>query len=89
MPRTTLTLEPDVARLIEEAMHSRRTTFKAVVNDAIRRGLQGTVTMDRGPEYRVRPHHARLKAGVDGGRLNALADELADDELLAKLADTE
>lgn len=36
--RTPLTLDPDVARMIEEEVHRRRKPFKAVVNEAIRRG---------------------------------------------------
>jgi hypothetical protein len=37
--RTTLTLDPDVAQLLEEEAHRRRLPWKQVVNDAIRRGL--------------------------------------------------
>lgn len=39
MARTTLTLDPDVVRLIEEEVHRLRKPFKHVVNDALRRGL--------------------------------------------------
>ena len=38
--RTTLTLEPDVASLLEEIRKRRGTTFKQVVNDALRMGLR-------------------------------------------------
>jgi hypothetical protein len=38
--RTTLTLEPDVVDLIEQARHKRRGTFKQIVNDALREGLR-------------------------------------------------
>ena len=37
--RTTLTLDPDVARMIEEEVHRLRKPLKQVVNDALRRGL--------------------------------------------------
>jgi len=37
--RTTLTLDDDVARLLERAQKSRKASFKAVVNDALRQGL--------------------------------------------------
>jgi len=37
--RTTLALDPDVARLLEEEAHRQRKPFRQVVNEAIRRGL--------------------------------------------------
>ena len=38
-----MTLEPDVENLIRREMHERRASFKQVVNDALRRGLQASV----------------------------------------------
>ena len=75
--RTTLTLDPDVVRLIEEEMHRVRRPLKQVVNDALRRGLTSATRAPR-KRYRVRPHVARLLPGLERGRLNALADELED-----------
>ena len=81
--RTTLTLDPDVTRLLADEVHRVRKPFKQVVNDALRRGL--TSAAGRRPKpYRVRPHAARLQPGIDPGRLNALADEHEDDAILAK-----
>lgn len=37
--RTILTLDDDVAALIEEQRRKRRTTFKQIVNEALRAGL--------------------------------------------------
>jgi hypothetical protein len=37
--RTTLTLDDDVARLLEDAVHRQRRPMKQVVNDALRQGL--------------------------------------------------
>jgi len=37
--RTTLTLDPDVARMLTDEAHRLRKPFKQVVNDALRRGL--------------------------------------------------
>jgi hypothetical protein len=73
--RTTLTLEPDVARLIEEAAHRERKTVKQVVNEALRRGLapRGRKPRER---YMVRPHKTALMPGIDPGSFNRLADEL-------------
>ena len=39
--RTTLTLDPDVAVLIEEARDKTKRPLKEIVNEALRRGLTG------------------------------------------------
>lgn len=83
--RTTLTLDPDVVRLLEDEVHRTRKPFKQVVNDAIRRGLAPTVKATVVPPYRVKPHIAKLAAGIDPDRMNALADELEDAAILAKM----
>jgi len=83
--RTTLTLEPDVARLIEEEAHRKRKTIKAVVNDAIRKGLSSDGSRPRTGRYRVRPHVTKLRPGIDPASFNQLADELEDEAILAKV----
>jgi len=75
--RTTLTLEPDVARMIDDEVHRVRKPFKQVVNDGLRRGLAAPGGTKPKP-YRVQPHVARLLPRVDPARLNALADEVED-----------
>lgn len=37
--RTTVTLEPDVAAKLKELAHKRRASFKATLNDVLRKGL--------------------------------------------------
>lgn len=79
--RTTITLDADVARLISDAQHRERKTFKQVVNEAVRRGLSAP-----GPAattYSVRVHHSGVRPGIDVTALNRLADELEDDALVA------
>ena len=81
--RTTLTLDPDVARLLKEEAHRRRIPFRDVVNEAIRRGLAP------GPgrpvkRYRVKPHRTTLRPGIDASAFNSLADELEDEAVTAK-----
>jgi hypothetical protein len=74
--RTTLTLDPEVARLISEEVHRVHKPFKQVVNDAIRRGLAPGPARAASGRYRVRPHEAKLRPGVDVAHLNALVDEM-------------
>jgi len=82
--RTTLTLDPDVVQLLKDAEARQRRSFKAVVNDAIRRGLAPqTSVRDAGP-YRVRPHETALRSGIDVAGFNRLADELEDEAVVDK-----
>jgi hypothetical protein len=74
--RTTLTLDPDVSRMLEEEVHRVQKPFKQVVNDAIRRGLAPGHARAVPGRYRVRPHEAALRPGVDAAHLNALVDEI-------------
>lgn len=83
--RTTVTLEPDVARLIEEAMRRRRQSFKQVINDAIRRGLLPGHAREKPAPYRVTPHQAKLRPGYDPRGFNKLADALEDELVLGRL----
>ena len=83
--RTTLTLDPDVARLIEEEVHRQRRPFKQIINDALRRGLAGQGRRRGTGAYRLPPHHASLRSGLNPAGLNRLADELEHDESVAKL----
>jgi hypothetical protein len=81
--RTTLTLDPDVARMIDEEVHRVRKPLKQVVNDALRRGLTSAGGKSLKP-FRVRPHVALLLPGVDRFRLNALADESEDAAVVSR-----
>lgn len=80
MVRTTVTIDDDIARLIDDVQHRERKSFKQVVNDALRRGLAAAPEVS---PYRVRPHHAGPRPGVDVTALNRLADELEDDTTIA------
>jgi hypothetical protein len=82
--RTTLTLEPDVARLLKEEAHRQRKPFKQVVNEAIRRGLAPALTTGSEGRFRVHPHKTTLRPGIDAGSLNRLVDELEDEAVMAK-----
>ncbi len=59
--RTTLTLEPDVATQLERLRRSRKTTLKALVNEALRAGLQQLAA----PPVRRKPYRT---PGVSVGR---------------------
>jgi hypothetical protein len=75
--RTTVTLDADVFRSLRDEAHRSSRPFKAVLNDAVRRGLSPARPGPR-RRYRVKVHAAKLAPGVDPLRLNQLADELED-----------
>jgi len=76
--RTTLTLDPDVAQKLKARTLEEKTTFKQVVNEAIRRGLK-TPARARKP-YRVTSYSMGLRPGIDPDKLNQLAGELVAEE---------
>lgn len=76
--RSTITLEPDVRKLIEQSMQVNKRSFKDTVNEAIRRGLV--------PHARARTRIEvpslvlGLLPGIDPQRLNATLDEALDED---------
>jgi hypothetical protein len=83
--RTTLTLDDDVARLIEEEAHRRKKPIKQVVNEALRRGLSTPRSPPKRRRFRVKPHATTLKPGIDSGAFNRLVDELEDEAVVEKM----
>lgn len=79
--RTTVTLDPDVAALVRQLMRERGLSFKAAVNEAIRRGLDDQATAE---PFRQRAF-AMGRERVDVTRALELAGRLEDDEVARKL----
>lgn len=75
--RTTLTLDDDLAARLRELAHRRGMSFRAVLNEVLRRGLTvpaGTARTRR--PFRVRTFRSAFRPGVDPLRLNQLVDDL-------------
>jgi hypothetical protein len=79
--RTTVTLDPDVQRLLEEAQHRGKRPFKQVLNDAVRAGLSRPTA--RAPAFK-QPVFSLGRAKVDLSKAGALAADLEDAEIAAK-----
>lgn len=80
--RSTITLEPDVQRLIERTMRRSKKGFKETVNAAIRSGLSDSKR--RAADVEVPTFRLGLMPGLDPQRLNAaLDDALSDDAATA------
>ncbi|MBI5490497.1 MAG: ribbon-helix-helix protein, CopG family [Deltaproteobacteria bacterium] len=61
--RTTLTIDPDVASRIEELRRERGVKLKAIVNEALRAGLERMTPRGRPRRrtYRIRPWSGGLR----------------------------
>lgn len=81
--RTTLTIDPEIAERLQEEVALGKRSLKAIVNEALRRGL-GLEEVKRAGPYRVQAHSSRFLPGVDPASLNQLADELEAAEFLSK-----
>ena len=78
--RTTVTLDPDVQRLLKDAEHRSGRPFKQILNDAVRAGLgRGAV---KAPTFR-QPVFSLGRSKVDLTKANALAGELEDQAIAA------
>jgi hypothetical protein len=80
--RTTVTLEPDVRKLLKDAAHRKGLPFKQVLNDAVRAGLGPAGT--RAPAFKQRVFSLG-RAKVDLTKAGALAADLEDAETAAKV----
>lgn len=73
--RTTLTLEDDVVSRLRESARQTGRPFKAVVNDAIRAGLDSSTDRKRGP-FRIRSRPMGLRAGIELDDIAGLLDRI-------------
>lgn len=86
--RTTLTLDADVAKKIENERRRSRRSLKEIVNDALRIGLASTALAQApAPRFRVRARSCGFRPGVDPERLNQLIDQLEAEDLVSEAAE--
>ncbi|MFN9196341.1 MAG: antitoxin [Pseudomonadota bacterium] len=83
--RTTVTLDPDVQVLLRRAMRQRDKSFKQALNDAVRSGLGGAAPARGGAERYDFPVFRMGRPLVDLTQATALAAELEDQELAARM----
>lgn len=74
--RTTVTLDPEVERLLKKAMQLRGQSFKQVLNQALLKGLADVAGDQHEPPFEVPARPMQLRAGLDPARLNTMTDEL-------------
>ncbi|MYD93191.1 MAG: DUF2191 domain-containing protein [Chloroflexi bacterium] len=84
--RTTLTIEDGIARQLKDIAHRSRRSFKAVVNETLRAGLQGDRITASARPYRVEPVALGGVVGLhDLDQGLRIADQLEDQELARKV----
>lgn len=84
--RTTLTLDDDLADALSRTARLSGRSFKAVVNETIRRGLARGDQPAAAPikPFVVEPQACGLMAGIDPLRLNQLVDQIELEAFLLK-----
>ncbi len=80
--RTTVTLDRDVERMLREAMHSSRRSFKETLNATLRAGLTGKRAPAKRAPFVVKARPMGLRQGIDPTSFNKLADELEVDAVV-------
>ena len=80
--RTTLTLDDDLAGLLQERARQLGLPFKVLVNRTLRAGLGSVARRPQQPPKTL-PHSYGFRPGVDLDKLNQLADELEVDAFVA------
>jgi plasmid stability protein len=84
--RTTLTIDDELARLLKQRAADSGRPFKAVVNEALRAGLEQSLTTPARRPYQVEPAALGRTAGnIDFDKALQLAGQLEDEELARKL----
>lgn len=83
--RTILTMEPDVERLVLQAMRRTGRSMTIVINEALRLGLGARRPRARMPRFTVEPHDFGFNPGIDTDRLNQLVDKLEAEEASRRL----
>jgi hypothetical protein len=81
--RTTVTLDPDVERLLKEEAHRTRQSFKEVLNNAVRQGLRSSGPRKRQKSFPIKARPMGLRTGIDPARLTEVADDLEVEAFLA------
>jgi hypothetical protein len=74
--RTTVTLDKDVERMLREAMHRERQSFKKILNAAVRTSLSKKLNRGKGVRFIVKARPMSLRTAIDPASFNKLTDAL-------------
>ena len=74
--RTTVTLDPDVEKLIRDKMHRSRQSFKMTLNDAIRNALGKSKLPSTQTKFVVASRPMGMLPGIDPADLSDLDTDI-------------
>lgn len=74
--RTTVTIDPDVEVLLQQATQSSRQSFKKTLNDGLRRGLAHLAPDSAVEPFVVEARPMGLRPGIDPARLHEVANDI-------------
>lgn len=74
--RTTVTLDPDVARQLEKEMRRTGKGLKAAINDALRRAFTAPRSAATLPKFVVKARPLGLRPGLDLDNIGELLDQV-------------
>lgn len=80
--RTTLTIDDDLYARVEQRARREQVSPREVIEALLRRGLDAPA---RAANYTQPVHASALQPGIDPRRLHQLADDLADEDVAARL----
>jgi hypothetical protein len=83
--RTTLTVEDHLAAKLKEAARKQNRSFKEIINEALRRGLEAAEESRKVRRFRVKPMSMGAKPGIDYDKINQLLDEMEGEQLAVKM----
>ncbi len=74
--RTTLTLDEDVAQRTKELAAKLKKSFKVVLNEALRKGLDQIEKPQKHQDYRTFPHKMGLREGLSIDNIQELLSQV-------------
>ena len=79
--RTTLTIDDDLAGVLQRLASERGVSFKEIINRSLRLALaKETANRPQVPIPKIVPHSFGFKPGIDQDKLHQVADELESEE---------
>lgn len=84
--RTTLTIDDDLAGLLQQRARETGASFKDTVNRTLRAGLGEAARARHGKAPKTVPHSFGFKPGIDLDKLGQLSDELEAEAFAASVS---
>lgn len=85
--RTTLNLDDTIAQRLKRYARKRRTSMKAVANEALSRGLEDMNSGSKSKPYKTKAKHLGMRGDINPRKLKHYADEEEDTHKVKGVAD--